>query len=320
MEPTGRPDDGFPLRWINDAAGYEWRAIPYQPTIGQERHNCQSSAQQSRAVDALRDERNAPSGPGPWMNLYPSDLNWSNVATESSAGITYPSWFFAALCAAVERGVPGASPHGTRWSQTAAFRTSQHGVSVTASRRDSTDGRGTDKWLVESRVWQQRSPSPLRAWPCGRPLPPFAAAPSSSSIKSRCGPGVPTHAARLRTSTRQPHGGWRELRGSHDDRLRRQMVLGSGYPARDVGGQQGQPVREKRPDLLAPVQRAFCVREPTNSWTATRGIKGPNEGADPDCIVHVLHNNAIDVVGRRFFKKNSGPTRSWSMTSTIASG
>jgi hypothetical protein len=43
--------------------------------------------------------------------------------------------------------------------------------------------------------------------------------------------------------------------------------------------------------------------EGTNSWTATRGIKGPNEGADPDCIVHVLHNNAIDVVGRRFYKK-----------------
>lgn len=43
--------------------------------------------------------------------------------------------------------------------------------------------------------------------------------------------------------------------------------------------------------------------ELTNGWTASRGIKCPNEGSDPDCIVHVLHNNAIDVVGRRFFKK-----------------
>jgi hypothetical protein len=43
--------------------------------------------------------------------------------------------------------------------------------------------------------------------------------------------------------------------------------------------------------------------EASNTWTAYRGIRGPNEGPDPDCIVHVLHNNAIDVVGRRFFKK-----------------
>lgn len=43
--------------------------------------------------------------------------------------------------------------------------------------------------------------------------------------------------------------------------------------------------------------------ESTNRWTVRRGIKGSNEGADPDCIVHVLHNNAIDVAGRRFYKK-----------------
>jgi len=43
--------------------------------------------------------------------------------------------------------------------------------------------------------------------------------------------------------------------------------------------------------------------EATNTWTAYRGVKGTNEGSDPDCIVHVLHNNALDAAGRRFFKK-----------------
>lgn len=43
--------------------------------------------------------------------------------------------------------------------------------------------------------------------------------------------------------------------------------------------------------------------ESTNVWSVQRGVKGTNEGSDPDCIVHVLHNNAIDVGGRRFYKK-----------------
>jgi hypothetical protein len=43
--------------------------------------------------------------------------------------------------------------------------------------------------------------------------------------------------------------------------------------------------------------------EATNAWGQERGVKGDNEGADPDCIVHLLGNNCIDVAGRRFFKK-----------------
>lgn len=43
--------------------------------------------------------------------------------------------------------------------------------------------------------------------------------------------------------------------------------------------------------------------EQTNTWGQERGIKGDNEGADPDCIVHMLGNNCIDTAGRRFFKK-----------------
>jgi hypothetical protein len=33
--------------------------------------------------------------------------------------------------------------------------------------------------------------------------------------------------------------------------------------------------------------------EASNTWSTQRAIKAPNEGADPDCIVHILHNNTI---------------------------
>lgn len=100
----------FPLRWINDASGFEWRAIPYQPTIGV-RTGTTIDQSPNNLAQLTRNEMSgsAPSSPGPWMNLYPTDLNWSTVVAENSAGITYPSWYFAALCAAVERGVPGAA-------------------------------------------------------------------------------------------------------------------------------------------------------------------------------------------------------------------
>ncbi len=100
----------FPLRWINDAAGFEWRAIPYQPTIGVRSGTAVNQAPGNLA-QLTRAEMSGtpPSGPGPWMNLYPTDFSWATLTSENSAGVTYPSWFFAALCAAVERGVPGAA-------------------------------------------------------------------------------------------------------------------------------------------------------------------------------------------------------------------
>lgn len=43
--------------------------------------------------------------------------------------------------------------------------------------------------------------------------------------------------------------------------------------------------------------------EASNTWTAARSIKCPNEGSDPDVLVHILHNNAIDISGRVHYKK-----------------
>ena len=105
----------FPLRWINDATSYEWRAVPYQPTVGT-RVGTTVDQSPNNLAQLTRSEMGgtAPTSPGPWMNLYPADLNWSNLAVENSAGVTYPSWYFAAICAAVERGVPGAA---TAWDK-----------------------------------------------------------------------------------------------------------------------------------------------------------------------------------------------------------
>lgn len=100
----------FPLRWINDATAFEWRAIPYQPTIGV-RTGTAVTQSTNNLVALTRTEMSGtmPSSPGPWMTLSPSQTNWSSLPTENRAGTTYPSWFFAALAAAVERGVPGSA-------------------------------------------------------------------------------------------------------------------------------------------------------------------------------------------------------------------
>jgi hypothetical protein len=43
--------------------------------------------------------------------------------------------------------------------------------------------------------------------------------------------------------------------------------------------------------------------EASNTWSTQRAVKCPDEGADPDCIVHILHNNTIDVTNGILYKK-----------------
>jgi hypothetical protein len=42
--------------------------------------------------------------------------------------------------------------------------------------------------------------------------------------------------------------------------------------------------------------------EASNTWTTQRAVKCPDEGADPDCIVHILHNNTIDTAAGILYK------------------
>jgi hypothetical protein len=43
--------------------------------------------------------------------------------------------------------------------------------------------------------------------------------------------------------------------------------------------------------------------EASNTWSTQRAVKCPDEGADPDCIVHILHNNTIDATNGILYKK-----------------
>jgi len=101
----------FPLRWINDASEFEWRVIPYQPTIGT-RQGTAVIATPANLSGILRQEMTAgtpPTGPGPWMTLSSNNFDWGKLPIDPVAGTSYPSQYFAALCVAVERAVPGAS-------------------------------------------------------------------------------------------------------------------------------------------------------------------------------------------------------------------
>lgn len=98
----------YPCRWFNDAISYEWRAYPYQPTVGVRVGNTLDMSSGS-LTGLTREEMSGtmPSAPGAWLNFGPGDYTWPTVA-ENSGGLTYPSFFFGALCAAVERDVPEA--------------------------------------------------------------------------------------------------------------------------------------------------------------------------------------------------------------------
>jgi hypothetical protein len=42
--------------------------------------------------------------------------------------------------------------------------------------------------------------------------------------------------------------------------------------------------------------------EQSNTWSTQRAVKCPDEGADPDSIVHILHNNTIDAAAGILYK------------------
>lgn len=100
----------FAVRWINDASSFEWRAIPYQPTIGTlSAPTIDMTPGNWQSITKAEMSGTVPNAPGKWMPFLPSDFNYDTLVGEDSAGITYPSWFWASLCAAVERNITGAS-------------------------------------------------------------------------------------------------------------------------------------------------------------------------------------------------------------------
>jgi hypothetical protein len=106
------------VRQINESRAGEWRAIPYAETIGDvvegppKRINMGSgdwgAMRRSDYTGAL------PAPTGPWLYYSDSTFAWEAGSPENSAGYTYPSQFWGAFCAAVERDIPGAA---AAWSK-----------------------------------------------------------------------------------------------------------------------------------------------------------------------------------------------------------
>jgi len=100
----------YPVRWINEAVGGEWRFCPYTLTIG-DAVGATINMGTGNWGEMTRSDMtgSVPATSGPWMNLPENATNWSSANSESSGGNTYASWFWAAFCCSVERNVSGAS-------------------------------------------------------------------------------------------------------------------------------------------------------------------------------------------------------------------
>jgi hypothetical protein len=106
---------GFNVRWINDAQSYEWRAIPYQPTVGVLANGGTTIDMAPGNLCTLtRQEMSGtvPASPGVWLYLDPADLNYNTLSADTG-GTGYAAQFFAALATAAERDISGAA---TAWN------------------------------------------------------------------------------------------------------------------------------------------------------------------------------------------------------------
>ena len=100
----------FPVRWINEQPNGGWRYIPYATTMGRNPTTIDSLTTWT-AMRAYHLTGNPPAAFGGWFSTDQAgdfDYTLSSYNVNTSAGAFYPSYFWPALVAAVERGVAGA--------------------------------------------------------------------------------------------------------------------------------------------------------------------------------------------------------------------
>jgi hypothetical protein len=117
MEAAANQVMEFPLRWFNDAASYEWRAVPYQATVGIRSGNEVIPQFSSVTAEHFYDVTGtAPTTAGPWLNFDTNLYDWSGASQQLTpgSGSYYPEHIWFVLCCAVERGAPGAE---AAWSK-----------------------------------------------------------------------------------------------------------------------------------------------------------------------------------------------------------
>lgn len=104
-----------PVRWVNEQTNGGWRYIPYTVTIGANNGNGDPGSQSTYGTERNRagNHSDTPAASGSWMGYGPASGPYASYTADGSLSATYPSYFWSALVAAVERGVSGAS---TAWS------------------------------------------------------------------------------------------------------------------------------------------------------------------------------------------------------------
>jgi hypothetical protein len=100
-----------PIRYVNEANGGEWRVHYYATPAGRSNTMIDSLPTWAQQF-AWRFSGDPPPVSGPWMNGNLGGYLSANV--DGGAGAYYPSYFWAAFAAAVERGLPGADAAWTK--------------------------------------------------------------------------------------------------------------------------------------------------------------------------------------------------------------
>ncbi len=105
-----------PVRYINESEGGSWRILYYMTPAGRSRTTIDSMPTWAQQF-AWNYSDAPPPAAGPWMTGDWRSSSYSSAREDSVAGALYPSYFWAALVAAVERGLPGAD---AAWSKVVA--------------------------------------------------------------------------------------------------------------------------------------------------------------------------------------------------------
>ena len=100
------------VRWVNEQPNGGWRYVPYHTTIGASATALTSANDWGAQMRAAM-TGNSSGATGPLMALGGTGTAYSQFEADRAVGANYPSYWWAALVCAVERGVPGAS---TAWT------------------------------------------------------------------------------------------------------------------------------------------------------------------------------------------------------------
>ncbi|MEP6609639.1 MAG: hypothetical protein ABJA83_13295 [Burkholderiaceae bacterium] len=105
-----------PVRYVNEASAGEWRILYYQTPVGRNAATIDSLPTWSQQFAWFYADAPPPAA-GPWLTGNWKSTTYASASPDSSAGAYYPSYFWSALVAAVERGVAGSA---AAWSKVTA--------------------------------------------------------------------------------------------------------------------------------------------------------------------------------------------------------